>query len=157
MKRASGTALRSQLFGSCPAGRLALLRAAWPHAVGSGLAQRTELLALEGGALRVRVEDVSWRRELHRIRGEILTRLREIAGPLAPRSLGFTLGPVVTQAKDAGRPPEPDPAGRSPAVAPASVIAGAEAIEDPEIRRAFLESAARYLDRSARHPRKEEL
>ncbi len=157
MKRVSAIGLRSQVFGSCPKGRLALLRAAWPHAVGSGLARRTELLALEGGALRIRVEDVSWRRELHRIQGEILTRLQEIAGPLAPRSLGFTLGAVAAQAKDDGGPPDVDTAGRPPAAPPPSVVAGAEAIEDPEIRRAFLESAARYLERSASHPSKEKL
>jgi hypothetical protein len=157
MKRVSGTSLRTQLFGSCPAGRLALLRAAWPHAVGNGLAQRTELLALEGGALRVRVEDVSWRRELHRIRGEILTRLQEIAGPLAPRSLGFTLGKVAPREGDEGAK-DLDTARRPPAAPPPSVVASAAAIGDPEIRKAFLESAARYLERcGARHPGKEEL
>jgi hypothetical protein len=149
MRRASGIELRSRVFGSHPGARLALLRAAWPDAVGHGLALRTEVLALEGGALRIRVSDASWRRELHRMRQEILSRLRELAGPLAPHALGFTLGPVQTRGEVTRSSPPPAPPAPTPAP-PRAVVEGAAAIQDPEIRQAFLETAARYLERSAR-------
>ena len=47
---------------------------------------------MEGGTLRVRVPDASWRKVLHRIQPQILARLRELAGDLAPRRMGFVDG-----------------------------------------------------------------
>jgi len=92
LERAVGMNLAAQLFGSAPERTLALLRAAWPQVVGAELARRTEVLALEGDSLRIRVPDAGWRKGLLRMRREILQRLRALAGDLAPRRLGFTEG-----------------------------------------------------------------
>src|SRR5262249_3379687 len=115
---------------------------------GPDLARRTELLAIERDTLRLRVPDVRWRKVLHRMQHEILGRLRDVAGDLAPRRLGFTEGPAA--APEPAEPAAPDavtPAA-TPPEAPAAVAQAAIAIDDPELRARFLQSAARYLSRS---------
>ena len=92
MERISGRSLAARLFGASPARTLALLEAAWPLAVGPELARRTEVLGIERGTLRVRVPDAGWRKVLHRMQPQILGHLREIAGDLAPRRMGFVEG-----------------------------------------------------------------
>jgi hypothetical protein len=100
------------------------------------------VVALEAATLRIRVPDGRWRKELHRMAPEILARLREIVGDLAPRRLGFVEGPVALP------PAEPASAGPlPPAPAPAEVVAGAAVLTDPVLRERFLEVAARYLER----------
>jgi hypothetical protein len=144
LQRLVTVGLARRLFGAVPARTLALVRAAWPRAVGLDLARRTEVVALEAATLRIRVPDARWRKELHRMQPDILARLRGIVGELAPRRLGFVEGPVA-----AGPAPEPAPAPEAaPPAPPAEVLAGASVLDDPELRRRFLEVAARYLERS---------
>ena len=95
MRRIGDAGLARRLFGTVPFRTLALVRAAWPRAVGPDLARRTEVVALESATLRVRVPDARWRKELHRMQPQILARLREIVGDLAPRRLGFMEGPIA--------------------------------------------------------------
>ena len=144
MRRLADASLARRLFGAVPFRTLALVRAAWPRAVGRDLARRTEVIALEAATLRVRVPDARWRKELHRMQPDILARLREIVGDLAPRRLGFVEGPVA--------PPPSQEAARAasstPPAAPPEVVAGASVLDDAEMRRHFIEVAARYLDRS---------
>ena len=141
----AGSGLAASVFTSGPA-RLALIKGAWPFAVGPELARRTEVLALEGRTLRVRVPDAGWRKALHRMQPQIVERLRTIAGELAPSRLGFSEGQVAA-------PGEQKPAASVPAGGPATldpaVAAAAERIADAELRRAFLASASRYLARGA--------
>jgi hypothetical protein len=135
-----------------PAGspqRLDLVRAAWPLAVGPDLARRTEVLALEGRTLRVRVPDARWRKVLHRMRGEILARMARIAGDAAPDRLGFQEEARAGRRDEAPEPIRPERPPVPPPLPP-EVARGAQAIADPELRRAFTEAAARYLARAAR-------
>ena len=144
MERAVERDVAEQLFGATPERRLLLLRAAWPRAVGPELARRTEVVALEGNALRIRVPDAGWRKGLLRMRHEILGRLRRIAGGLAPRALGFV------EARPAPIPVPAEPSAPVPSQPPPSapaLVAEAARIADPELRNRFLESAARYLGR----------
>jgi hypothetical protein len=147
LNRAIPEGLASRLFPPGSERAVHLCRAAWPRAVGEELARRTEVLALEGRTLRVLVPDGGWRRVLHRMEREILSRLREVVGGMGPTRIGFTEGFV----------PPPPAGARAPraTVGPlepsAAVQEGAEAISDPELRSAFLEVAARYLERSRRH------
>jgi hypothetical protein len=101
MERISGRSLAAQLFGASPARTLALLEAAWPLAVGPELAWRTEVLGIEGGTLRVRVPDARWRKVLHRMQPQILAHLRQIAGDLAPRRMGFVEGGLTNPPQSA--------------------------------------------------------
>jgi hypothetical protein len=140
----AGKGLAARIFGTEPA-RLALLKSAWPSAVGPELARRTEVLALEGRTLRVRVPDASWRRVLHRMQPQIVARLRGIAGELGPARLGFSEGQVAAPAE-----PKPDASaagGHTFGVAP-ELAAAAERIPDAELRQVFLAAAVRYLSRS---------
>jgi hypothetical protein len=150
LERASATDLASRLFGGRTPHALELLRAAWPRAVGPDLARRTEVVAVEGVTLRVRVPDARWRRVLHRLQPEILPRLRQVAGTLAPRRLGFVEGGIADAPPDA-----PAEAGQSaPVACPDAVAREAAAIADPELRARFLASAGRYLARrGGRAPR----
>lgn len=146
LSRATTSALAARLFAPGSPAALALVRAAWPLAVGPELARRTQVLAIEASTLRVRVPDAGWRKVLHRMQRDILARLRDVAGPrLAPQRLGFTEGPVPEAARAPAIPavpPLPDPE------VPAAVATGAEAIADPEVRDRFLKTAARSLARS---------
>jgi len=152
MDRISGRSLAARLFGASPARTLTLLEAAWPLAVGPELARRTEVLGIEGGTLRVRVPDASWRKVLHRMQPQILGHLREIAGDLAPRRMGFVEG-GIGDTSAAGTTANPDQAQsdatpRSGGAARAASAGFANGIADPEIRARFLETMARYLERS---------
>jgi hypothetical protein len=152
MKRAVSYGLAARIFKPGSPQALALLRAAWPLAVGPDLARRTELLAIERNTLRLRVPDARWRSVLHRMQPEILSRLRGVAGELAPARLGFTEGPGP--ARSTPEAPEPVAAAAaeddSSPVAPPEVAGAADAIADPELRARFLASAARYLNRPRR-------
>ncbi len=149
LSRAGGSASVSRVFARGTPQVLALLKAAWPAAVGPELARRTELLALEGSALRVRVPDVRWRKVLHRMQPEILERLRRVAGELAPRRLGFSEGgpggsipaELLAVAPGGASTPGED----APPELPGGLEAAARAIGDPEIRARFERCAARYL------------
>lgn len=141
LERAASREVATRLFAPGSKAAAALVMAAWPRAVGAELGGRTEVIGLEGGTLRVRVPDARWRSVLHRMRHDILARLRETAGPAAPVRLGFVEGPVPPARR------RTDLAPVSPACAPASVVAAASSIEDAALRERFLESAARYLAR----------
>jgi hypothetical protein len=135
--------LAARLFGGKPEHTLALLRAVWPQAVGDELARRTEPVAFDRGVLRVKVEDLRWQRTLVRMRGQILGRLRRVAGTAAPSGLGFVTGAIPGPAEAPAPPEAPSPV----PPAPASVAEAAQAIPDPELRERFLEAASRYLAR----------
>jgi hypothetical protein len=139
--------LARRLFPPGSPQRLELVRAAWPRAVGADLARRTEVLALEGRTLRVRVPDASWRKVLHRMRGQILGRLADVAGAAAPDRLGFQEETLAARALSASSfAPAPSRRDAMPSP-PEALVREAEAIADPELRRAFLDAAARYLAR----------
>jgi hypothetical protein len=150
MDRVSGRSLAARLFGSSPARTLALLQAAWPQAVGPELARRTSVMGVERGTLRVRVPDAAWRKVLHRLQPQILARLREVAGELAPSRLGFLEGGGAEEA--VARPSPPRAGGADVAPLPAPVAAEAGHIEDDEIRSRFVQAAARYLARQKDDP-----
>jgi hypothetical protein len=146
MKRLRDPGLAERLFGASRESALALLRAAWPAAVGAELARRTEVVTLDRGVLRVRVPDPTWRRGLVRMREDILGRLRRIAGGVAPRALGFIEGPVPLAAERCPSQPTKQPP------LPPALRAAAEAISDPELRERFLAAATLYLGRFSPEP-----
>ena len=143
LTRAGASDVAARMFGGTPERVRALMQAAWPLAVGPELSRRTEVLGIERGTLRIRVPDARWRTVLHGMQPDILRRLREIAGSLAPWRIGYVEGGI----KDAG-PSPPAELPCSSAGLPAEVAAPAAAIEDEEIRRRFLDTATRYLARN---------
>ena len=144
LARPAAVDLAVRLFGGSPERTLALLRAAWPLAVGPELARRTEVVAIEGTTLRVKVADATWRKALLKIRGPLHGRLRRVAGDLAPARLAFCEGPVRCPPAAAA----PAPAEKAPAPASPALVSAAEGIDDADVRARFLDSATRYLTRS---------
>jgi hypothetical protein len=145
MRRATPSDLAADLFGATRARRLTLLKVAWPAAVGPDLARRSEVVALDGDLLRIRVPDAPWRRSLWRMRSDLLARLRKVAGSAAPHALGFTEGPVAASAES-----EAAPAPARVAVSlPPALAAAADQIPDPETRERFRQAAGLYLGRFA--------
>jgi hypothetical protein len=145
LSRTTAPDVAKQLFGGSPDRALALLRAAWPLAVGPELARRTEVVALEGSTLRLRVSDGSWRKTLLKVRTPLLAKLRTMAGDLAPSRLSFCEEPLQNR-------PSPGVVTANPAPLPAAsatLRAAAENIEDEPTRDLFLETARRYLARNA--------
>ena len=138
------TGLAAQLFRPGTPQAFALVRAAWSTAVGPELARRTLVQAMVGRTLHVRVPDAAWRKTLHRMRREVLSRLQAIAGELAPQALGFVEGALPALA-----PPAAAKGPASPFVVPEALRAEASRIADPEIQARFLATAARYLARAA--------
>lgn len=147
MERAGARNVAEQLFGATPGRTLALLRAAWPGVVGPDLARRTEVVALEGDTLRIRVPDAGWRKALLRMRRDILIGLYRTAGGLAPRRLSFVEAPWPSAPEPAPEHAVPALEPATPAAPPSALVAGAAAIVDPEERARFVATAARYLDR----------
>jgi hypothetical protein len=145
MKRSAPADLAAELFRAAPERRLVLLKAAWPVAVGPELARRSEVVALDGDLVRIRVPDAIWRRSLWRMRKDLLTRLRRIAGSAAPHAMGFVEGPVAATT-DASTPST-----RQVAVAaaplPPLVADAADLIADDDTRERFRETVGRYLAR----------
>jgi hypothetical protein len=153
LQRAALPRLGREIFGVTEERRLALLRAAWPGAVGPELRRRTEVVAFQGTTLRVKVPDSGWRKVLHRMQPAILARLEAVAGSLAPRRLGFVEGPIANAGAEAtGSDRAPSPPGPSPGPASEALTEAAQAIGDLELRERFLEVAARYLDRQRSRP-----
>jgi hypothetical protein len=143
LSRPADDGLARRIFGASPERRLALLRAAWPAAVGAELERRTQVLALEGTTLRLKVADASWRKTLLKVKGPILARLEAIAGDMAPSRLSFCEGEIASVPASAPAPPDP------PAAVPSGALAEAAArIEDADLRARFLVSASRYLARA---------
>jgi hypothetical protein len=143
MRRPSPTDAPTELFRATPARRLTLLKAAWPVAVGPEMARRSEVVALDGARARIRVADATWRRSLWRMRGDLLARLRKVAGAAAPYALSFVEGPV---AAPPGRPGSPTRA-VEPVPLPPALADAAELIPDDATRERFRETVGRYLAR----------
>jgi hypothetical protein len=133
-----------ELLGASPARLTAFAAAYWPHLVGDEIASRTRVVKVENGTLVVEVPDASWRRELHRLQGSLLGRLRGPLGGAAPRRLGFieARGGVSRLPARPAHPAESQPQPNPPS---AAILEAARSIPDPALREAFVQTAARYL------------
>ena len=143
LRKAISAGAAAQIFDTQRS--LPLVSACWPGAVGARLAERTRVVSLEGGTLVVRVPDARYARILHRLRREILAKLRQSAGAHAPRALGFVEGALPKP-----RVPAAAPLPLRPAPIRTTLANAARSIEDEEIRALFLASAACYLDNRRR-------
>jgi len=56
---------------------LDVLRKLWPSLVGETLANATTVTAVQGSRVVVNVPDQIWRRQLHRMRPQLLSKLNE--------------------------------------------------------------------------------
>jgi predicted nucleic acid-binding Zn ribbon protein len=111
-----------------------LLRAAWPQAVGQRIAAHARIVAVResqetGRRLIVEVEDVIWQKQLQTMCGQILPRLRDIAGKDSVQSIEFRLGVPRRMPKRAEQV--------------RGAADEADGIQDPILRRLYKESRKR--------------
>lgn len=106
-----GDSVRKELgrFGS--AGAMADIVEAWPGLVGEQVAANAWPARLaRDGTLHVNASSSAWAFELGHLENEILPRIREALGKLAPRRLRFAPGPLPEPSGEASRgAPEPLP------------------------------------------------
>jgi hypothetical protein len=81
-------------FAASGTARVAVLRGLWPAAVGEVLAAHAEIAALDGQTLRLRVEPGPWAKTVRDLRLDLLRRLSESAGPLAPTRITVSEGAI---------------------------------------------------------------
>lgn len=128
--------------------RLAVLQALWPSITGDALANHSEVVGIQGEVMRVRADSAPWLKTLRDLKGTLVFRLQQAAGPLAPRGLAFVEGPV------APRPPRRRTRDRmKPApvdALPRAVSEAAERIPTAEGREIYLRAAAAFQGRFGR-------
>lgn len=137
MERASRLLRRSRTFAKC-ASEADLARAVWNSAVGKRLAGLTRPIDLIRGRLVVEVEDDIWQRQLFTLRDQILAKIEEVAGPGLVTGLEFRVGvPRRMPAR------EQTPIRGGMWSTSAASEDEADGIEDPILRRIYMESRKR--------------
>jgi predicted nucleic acid-binding Zn ribbon protein len=133
----AGKFIRGLKLGADSLSSEELVRAAWPYAVGSRIAAHARPVSVRrlenGPQLVVEVEDDVWQSQLETMTGQILPRLREIAGRENVESIEFRLGVPRRM---------PQRAGQS-----RSVPDEADGIADPILRRVYKTSRKRAVGR----------
>lgn len=118
-----------------------LALALWEQAVGEALAKNTKPLRLYRSTLIVIVPSQAWRKELHLMRTEIVTKINENAGFRLIHDVEFRVDPNFTVLP--ATPPQVDSETPSrPLDLPI------EAISDQGLRDSLMAAASSYLQRS---------
>ncbi|HEX6701745.1 MAG TPA: DUF721 domain-containing protein [Gaiellaceae bacterium] len=132
------SAVEAELTRFGPAGRIAEVAAAWPEAVGEGIARNAWPARINrDGTLIVHTADSVWAFELQQ-------RAVEIAERLGVKGVRFVPGPVPEADSEAEPAPPVEPTERDRLQAAAL----AEGIESSELREAVARAAAASLARS---------
>ena len=120
--------------------------AAWKHAVGDGLSSHAIPVQLENSKLVVAVADNIWKKQLEHMRGQLLYRLNSVLGQALVKSIELRVDPKRIELARA------TPAATSKDKelnyeVPAELLSAAAAIEDVDLRRAFLGAATSCVKR----------
>jgi hypothetical protein len=137
-----GREVRAELGRFGPAGKMSEIVAAWPEAVGPGIAANAwPARVARDGTLHVHSSSSTWAFELTQLAASILERLRSTLGADAPAALKFATGPLpeisgeVEQLRDKTVPrPTPEQLEEGGKIA--------ATIEDPALREAVAKAAA---------------
>jgi predicted nucleic acid-binding Zn ribbon protein len=89
--RPAASAFRLARERAAPRTGLAAVQAAWLEAVGEQLAAVAEPVAERSGTLTIECAEAVWVQELDLMQTQLLERLRERLGELAPEALRFRL------------------------------------------------------------------
>ena len=117
--------------------------AAWKFAAGDGLKDHAVPLKLENRTLSVAVSDAIWQKQLHSMRGQLLFRVNSILGRPVVGAIEFTIDPALAAAQVEEQQPEESLDNE----VPLELWSAANAIQDKELRRKFLKTAALALKR----------
>jgi hypothetical protein len=149
VKKIGGDVRRElERFGPTAAGMSELV-SAWPELVGEQIARNAWPSRLaRDGTLHVATSGSAWAFELTQLAPELLARLREGLGDLAPRALRFGPGKLPDLAPEgAESPARPVPQPSAADVERASELASA--IGDENLREVVAKAAAASLARTA--------
>lgn len=116
--------------------------AAWKHAAGDGLKERTVALRLENRTLTIAVADPIWQKQLTSMRGQLLFRVNSILGQPLVSALDFVIDQKLL--KPRVEQPEDEPLDNE---VPLELWTAANAIHDKELRQSFLKTALLALKR----------
>jgi len=89
--RPAASAFRVARDRAAPRTGLAAAQAAWAQTVGEQVAAVTEPVSERAGTLTVECAEAVWVQELDLMQAQLLERLREELGELAPQALRFRL------------------------------------------------------------------
>ena len=118
--------------------------AAWKYAVGETLNRNALPLKLQNQTLLIIVADNIWKKQLEQMRASLLFQLNSVLGQRLVRSLEFRIDPkplAPTPEKDSTRNKYTDEQ------VPLELLSAAVAIEDADLRRAFLGAATSCVRR----------
>ena len=122
-----------------------MLKALWPSITGDALANHSEVVGIQGDVMRVRANSASWLKTLRDLKGTLVYRLQQAAGPLAPRGLAFVEGPIAP--KPPRRKARARPGPIQVEALPKAVSDAAERIPTGEGREIYLRAAAAFQAR----------
>ena len=121
--------------------------AAWKHAVGEGLRSHAVGVQLQNHMLVVVVADEIWKRQLEPMRGQLLFRLNSVLGQALVKSIELRVDPKTLASLHDDAVDDSKGARAPDYKVPFELLSAAAAIEDVELRRAFLGAAARCVRR----------
>jgi predicted nucleic acid-binding Zn ribbon protein len=140
-----GDEVRRELSRFGPEAGIGELVAAWPEAVGLGVAANAWPARIaRDGTLHVSTASSAWAFELAQLEETVVTRLREHLGEAAPSRLRFAVGPLPERGSEAVE----EVHSTGPKVTPEHREEGsriASEIEDPKLRDAVARAAAASL------------
>jgi predicted nucleic acid-binding Zn ribbon protein len=140
-----GDEVRRELARFGPEAGLGELVAAWPEAVGPGVAANAWPARIaRDGTLHVATASSAWAFELTQLAETVVRRLRERLGEQAPTHLRFAVGPLPEGGPEAVE----EVRSSGPKMTPEYTAQGrriASEIEDPELRETVARAAAASL------------
>lgn len=121
--------------------------AAWAAAVGNQVRKATAPVRLERKTLIVAVADTTWRTQLKRISGQALFKLNSLLGQPTVTGIEYVVNPDFVHES---LPPPQKIEFIAPDLQALPLREKADAIENPEVRAAFLRAAGKCLERRAK-------
>lgn len=94
--RQASTAIRAARDRAAPKTGLAAVQMVWSAAVGEQFAAAATPVSERAGTLTIECTDAVWAQELDLMQAQILERLREEVGELAPKALRVRLKDIRT-------------------------------------------------------------
>ena len=117
-----------------------LALALWDQVVGEALAKKTKPLRLYRSTLIIVVPSQAWRKELHLMRIEIVTKMNENAGFQLIHDVEFRADPNFTILPPAPNRPDSETTGEA-------LDLPTETISDQALRRSLIAAASSYQNR----------
>lgn len=118
---------------------------AWKQIAGDALRSNAVPVSLHDRTLTVAVADAAWQKQMQSLSGQLLFRLNSMLGQPVVTSLNFCEDPGLIER--ARHELENVKESAPPAPVPAELLAAAAAIDDNDLRRAFLGAATSCLRR----------